>query len=230
MTDYTRYAVYFAPDADSALARFGAAWLGWDVEARAAVAHPDLTGLPRSVDEITSRPRKYGFHGTLKPPLVLAPGKSPGEFETAVAGLAGTLAPIAGIPFALRRLGSFLALVPARPSGALRDLAAACVQRLDAFRAPPSEAELAKRRQHTLSPRQAALLAQWGYPYVLDEFRFHLTLSGPLAEAEAEMISGVLARHLDPILAAPLPVREICLFGEALDGKFHLLRRFPLGG
>ncbi len=229
MTDYTRYAVYFAPTAHSALARFGAAWLGWDVAARSAVVHPDLPGLPKPVAEITARPRKYGFHGTLKPPMVLAPGRTRDDLETAIAALAATLAPIPGMPFTLRRLGSFLALVPAAPSDALRDLAAACVQRLDDFRAPPSEAELAKRRQQKLSPRQEALLAEWGYPYVLDEFHFHLTLSGPLVEAEAAAIATVLSAELDPILADPLPVREICLFGEAEYGMFHLLRRFPLG-
>lgn len=230
MTDYTRYAVYFAPPAQSPLDRFGAAWLGWDVEATAAVPHPDLTGLPKPVAEITQRPRKYGFHGTLKPPMVLARGHGPEAFETALADLAGTLAPIAGIPFALRRLGSFLALVPAEPSEALRDLAAACVQRLDSFRAAPTEAEMAKRRQQNLTPRQQELLAEWGYPYVLDEFRFHLTLSGPLADVEAEAILDVLRPHLTPIVADPVPIREICLFGEAENGNFHLLKRFPLGG
>ncbi|MBY8974811.1 DUF1045 domain-containing protein [Rhodobacteraceae bacterium NNCM2] len=231
MPEFTRYAIYYAPPEGSPLATFGAAWLGWDAAAGSEVVHPDLAGLPLSVGEITERPRKYGFHGTLKPPFHLAPGTSREGLEAAVEDLAASQ-PAFDVPrLALRRLGSFLALVPAAASEPLRDLAAACIQKLDSFRAPPSAVELEKRRKNPLSPRQEALLAEWGYPYVLDEFRFHLTLTGPLPEAEAEQIAKRLGPVLAEILAPPMPVRELCLFGEdAADGRFHILRRFPLTG
>ena len=76
MPVFTRFAVYYAPE-PGPLADFGAAWLGWDATAGSARAHPDIAGLPRPVAEITQTPRKYGFHGTVKPPFRLAPGSTP---------------------------------------------------------------------------------------------------------------------------------------------------------
>ena len=63
------------------------------------------------------------------------------------------------------------------PSAALQALADACVEQLDRFRAPPSDAELARRRRASLTPRQDAMLVRWGYPYVFDTWFFHMTLT-----------------------------------------------------
>ena len=72
--DFRRYAIYFAPRPRRALARFGAAWLGWDAEAGADRDGPELAGLPRPRAEIVATPRRYGFHATLKAPFRLARG------------------------------------------------------------------------------------------------------------------------------------------------------------
>ncbi|CAN0604442.1 unnamed protein product, partial [Ectocarpus sp. 12 AP-2014] len=66
MSMFQRYAVYYLPD-DADLAAFGAAWLGWDVEAGAMCPRPEIDSL----DEATATPQQYGFHGTLKPPFQL---------------------------------------------------------------------------------------------------------------------------------------------------------------
>ncbi|MEM8791909.1 MAG: DUF1045 domain-containing protein [Pseudomonadota bacterium] len=230
MTSHTRYAVYFAPERGSPLALFGAAWLGWDADAGCEVAHPPIPpGVPKTpVAEITATPRKYGFHGTLKPPFRLADSTTRAGLETAIAALAARK-PAFEIPaLRLARLGWFLALVPGEASAALADLAFDCVRMLDRFRAPLSAAELARRRAAHLTPREEELLARWGYPYVDDAFRFHLTLSGALVPDRLAKAEAALAPLVAPLCAAPLPVREICLFGEASDGHFHILRRFPL--
>src|SRR3546814_3179533 len=74
-------------------------------------------------------------------------------------------------PLRLVILDGFLALVPSGPSDALEALAAGCVQRFERFRAPPSALELARRRSNGLTPRQERNLKDWGYPYVLEDFR-----------------------------------------------------------
>lgn len=218
-----RYAVYYAPE-PGPFAAFGAAWLGWDAEAGRAVPHPDVPGL--DVAALTRTPRKYGFHGTLKPPF--RPTGDVSALPGAIDRLARTIPRFAAPPLRLSRIGPFLALVPSAPCPALEALAAACVRSLDAFRAPPAEAELAKRRAAGLSPRQEALLAAWGYPHVLDEFRFHLTLTGALDETACDAAEAALRPLVAPFCAAPMPVTAITLFGEAEDGRFHILRRFPL--
>lgn len=232
MSDYVRYAVYYAPPAGSALALFGAAWLGRDAETGAQCGPP--AGLGLSADRLaafTAAPARYGFHGTLKPPFALACGTDRAGLESALAALAADRVP-ATAPAGLRltEIGRFLALTPDPDDRAIRPLAAVAVERLDRFRAPPSDAELARRRSVQLSAPQEALLRRWGYPYVMEEFRFHLTLTGPLEPTDRAAAAAALAPLVAPFAQAPFRVDALCLFGDPGGGApFRLLRRFPLG-
>lgn len=228
MDGYDRYAVYVAPDADSPLGRFGNAWLGFEPRSGADLPRPALTGLTESdIRRATAAPARYGFHATLKPPFALAEGTDVAALDAAVAALAAGLAAVDIPALRLAHIGRFLALVPDRPVAALDALAAECVTVLDRFRAPESPDRVRQRRDG-LTDRQAALLAQWGYPYVLDEFRFHLTLSGPLAADGRASVAAALDKALGDILAAPLPVRDLALFGDPGGGPFRLVKRYPL--
>ncbi len=89
MTPFRRYALFWAPPRGSALARFGASWLGWDAEAGELVPHPEVPRLPLPVAEITATPRRYGFHGTLKPPFRLAEGANVAGLDAAAAAAGG---------------------------------------------------------------------------------------------------------------------------------------------
>lgn len=229
MDGFTRYAIYYAPPAGP-LADFGAAWLGWDPRSGRRVAHPSLPGLPSPVAEITATPHKYGFHGTLKPPFRLADGFDVAELHNAAEALASSLAPVLLDGLKLDRMGRFLALVPEGDTTQLALLAARVVEALDAFRATPEPEELERRRAAGLDDRQEALLTRWGYPYVMEEFRFHLTLSGSLPDETAAEVARRLRPVLDPLLPRPFRIRDICLFGEGQDGRFHHLHRYALSG
>ena len=215
-----RYAIYYAPP-PGAFAQAGAAWLGWDAATGQAVAQPDPGLAP-----VTVAPRKYGFHGTLKPPFRLAEGQSFAALQTAVAALATRLAPALLPGLRLRDLDGFLALTPEGDTRALQALAAEVVTTLEPFRAPLNPAEIAKRRPERLTLRQRALLDTYGYPFVLEEFRFHLTLSDRLPEPNP--LAAQAQAHFAPHLPRPFTVDALCLFGEAEDGRFHLLERHPL--
>ena len=221
---YSRFAIYFIPPKGQ-LADFGADWLGWDVVKGREAAQPDIIGLR----DITMTPMKYGFHGTLKPPFRLADGRTADQLHTAVAALAASHSPTTCERIALTTLGGFLALTPHGDASGLRRLADACVQDLDTFRAPATEAELTRRRAAGLSDQQEALLTLWGYPFVIEEFRFHLTLSGRLPVADIAHWSAIVERHLPP-LAAPFPIDQIALCGERSDGRFELIQRCALTG
>ena len=228
MTQYTRFAVYYAPPESSDLSRFGASWLGWDAASGQPVSHPVC---PVDVETVTRTPRKYGFHGTLSAPLRLSDGSSPESFGDAVAELAESVAPFRAAPLMLKQIGPFLALVPSEKSSELNALHARCVKDLIAFRTPPDAAELARRRANGLTPEQDALLLQWGYPYVLEEFRFHLTLSGRLDAETANAVRTVLTDFTAPFCVDPFDVSEIALYGErGQDGQFEIIRRYPLTG
>lgn len=227
MTGYTRYAIYYAPP-PGPLADFGAAWLGWDAGAGRAVPHPQIGGLPAPIAQITAAPRKYGFHGTIKAPFRLSPSSTEQALLEDVTALAARLAPVRCDGLELRRLGRFLALTPLGEAAALNDLAGQVVTGLDAHRAPLTEPERA-RRAGRLLPRQEANLDQWGYPFVLKDFRFHLTLTGRMDQSTCADVHSCLAPILTPLCPAPLVIDDLALFGEAPDGHFHLIQRLPLG-
>ncbi|MEM8849574.1 MAG: DUF1045 domain-containing protein [Pseudomonadota bacterium] len=209
---WKRYAIYWLPG--GSLGRVGADWLGWDVRAGrdASGAAPD-----------TERPRKYGFHATIKPPFRLADGMDEAGVTAASRGLAAGLAPAELGALAVTRLGRFLALTPDRNPASLAGIV---VAGLDRFRAPAPPEELARRRANGLSDTQEALLAAWGYPYVLEEFRMHLTLTGPDPADATE----ARARDAFAPLTGPHVLDTLSLVGEAADGRFHLIADLPLGG
>lgn len=229
MDDFRRFAIYYAPE-PGAFADFGAAWLGWDALRRVSALPPDVPGLPRPLAEITETPRKYGLHGTIKPPFRLAEAMRADDLHRAVGALCAGLAPVTLPGLGLHRLGGFLALTPRGDAAALGQLAGAAVTGLDRFRAAPTAAEIARRRPDRLTPPQRANLATWGYPYVLGEFRFHITLTGNLPGDEAAMVARALRPMIAPVLPAPFRVHSLCLFGEPADGRFHLIHRYPLTG
>jgi hypothetical protein len=221
---YTRFAIYDAP-IDDALADFGAAWLGWDVRTGRVTRQADVPCL----DDITMTPRKYGFHGTLKPPFRLADGHTLDELQARAADLAERCAPAQSGGLQLTTLGGFLALTPTGDLSGLERVASACVLDLDTFRAPATGAELARRRSAGLSLRQGALMLKWGYPYVMEEFRFHMTLSGRLAQADRTAWMNTARAHLPP-LADRYELGSIALCGERPDGRFELIQRYALTG
>lgn len=229
MTGYRRYAIYYAPR-DGAFADATAAWLGWDACKGRAAAHPALQGLPAAVADLTAAPRKYGFHGTIKAPFRLLPGIGQGDLEGEVKALAQHLPAVRMAGLTLQRLKGFLALLPEGDETELMALAADVVTRLDHLRAPLTEAEIARRRPERLTPRQRNLLDIWGYPHVMEEFRFHLTLSSDLSEGLAEQVAAVLRPWLEPVLPRPFVIEDLCLFGEDDGGRFHLISRHALAG
>ena len=221
---YARFAIYYVPP-EAPLAEFGASWLGWDVVTGRKVPQFDVPGL----HDITMTPRKYGFHGTLKPPFRLKDDQTLPALEKAVSDVADEVSPASCDGLTLTQLGRFLALTPFGPLDGLQHIAEACVRDLDGFRAPAGEAELARRRKAVLSTRQEALLAQWGYPYVFEEFRFHMTLSGGLPKEDLRGWKNALQGYL-PDLPAPFVVDQIALCGERQDGRFELIHRYTLTG
>ncbi|MCH2165636.1 MAG: DUF1045 domain-containing protein [Marinovum sp.] len=221
MENFTRFGIYCLPEGP--LAAFGARWLGWEIAtAQRLEQDPDITRW-------TQTPRKYGFHGTMKPPFRLAEGTTADALYAAAEQLAAGQKPVLVPGLKLARLGAFFALVPDGDATALGALTAACVTELDAFRAPPNEAELAKRRARKLTDRQEALLQTWGYPYVLDEFRFHLTLTGRVPPETCDTVKALIEAHLPP-LPRPFEINSIGLVGERPDGQFETIARLPLLG
>jgi hypothetical protein len=230
-----RFAIYLAPEPHEPLWRFGSSWLGYDAETRADVKHPVLPGLSaETIREATAHPRLYGLHVTLKAPFRLIEGLSIVELEHALDGLSRRHAAFGPVPLALeaRKAGEdqvFLCLAPAGTEPALHRLEADAVMALDRFRAPLSLAEIARRKPDRLNRKERGYLETYGYPHVLEGFRPHLSLTGPMA-ANAPLRAALAARlAADPALMR-LTCQSLLLFEQPEPGaRFHIRRRFPLG-
>jgi hypothetical protein len=222
-----RVALYWAPRPEDALHRLGSTWLGRDAETGMAIPQPALPGL--DIAEVTAEARVYGLHCTLKPPFRLA--TSWDAFRADAMALAARTRPFALGPLRLAEHHGFLALLESEKSREMQAFCDACVEALDAHRAAPTQEEIARRRPDRATERQREHIHRWGYPFVFDEWWFHVTLSRRLAAAEREVVQPALAAHLGDVPAAPRRVTELCLFTQAAPGApFLIAERLPLLG
>lgn len=219
-----RHAIYVAPAQGSELMRLANRWLGRNAYKDKPRPQPDVEGIA----DITAAPRRYGFHGTLVAPFRLHESRSVDELRSALSRFAvetGTL----DLPLRVGRLGPFFALVPREPSPALDALAENAVRRFHPFRAEPSDEEIARRKPASLTPRQRELLAHWHYPYVMDEFRYHMTLTGPVAESERDGVEEALNAHFPAATLETFVLDGIARYAEPKpDSNFRIRERFAL--
>jgi hypothetical protein len=176
-----RCAVYFVPDIHSAWWQAGSAWLGRCAATEEPMVQPSLACIsPQAQWALTAEPRRYGWHATLKAPFKIKPGENLKSVMSALQDLAQSLTAFDLPPLQVSTQGGFLALRPEGDVSQINCTAAACVKDLHRLAQPLSEADLARRRQAPLTPEQDRLMLAWGYPYVLEEFEFHLSLTHKL--------------------------------------------------
>ncbi|MFZ2100149.1 MAG: DUF1045 domain-containing protein [Oricola sp.] len=214
-----RYAIYFTPPRDNELTRAASAWLGRDAFSGLTLPHPERTGL--ALGELaffTAVPRRYGFHGTLKAPFRLADGVKESELLHLAEQFSREINPVV-IPRAIiSRIGGFFAIVPEDPSRALNELSDRVVAVFDKLRAPLTEKEFERRDPEKLSTSQLRNLQNWGYPYVFDDFRFHMTLTGHVEASDRPRVEAALDRHFHALLDDPLTIDHLAVFVERENG------------
>jgi putative phosphonate metabolism protein len=226
----TRYALYLVPRRDSLLWESACRWLGRDPETGSLLSQPPVPGYEaQRIRELTHSPRQYGFHATLKAPFKLAGGADEGQLMTQVAQLADTLPGFFLPALQVDKIGAFLALCPDGADARLPSLAQRGVTALDPLRAPLETTERARRHAAGLTAHQKELLERWGYPFVLDEYRFHMTLTQQLDDDDAELLRRWLQDWFAGALAADTNQAELAVFRQAHpEADFFLLRRFRL--
>jgi putative phosphonate metabolism protein len=213
-----RFAVYFTPPRDEPLTRLAAAWLGRDPFSGAPAQPPAVSALSQTeIAFHTAAPRRYGFHATLKAPFHLASTETEATLADGLDRFAAKAAPFS-VRLVIGRIDGFFALIPAGPAPLLNRLADDVVESFDRFRAPLSEAEIERRNPDALSAEEFRNLHRWGYPYVFDTFRFHMTLTGRVGVGEADRVRGALDEVFGPLISAPVAIDGLALFAEPEPG------------
>lgn len=230
MPQYPRYAIYFVPSVASALYRFGAELVGYDAYTGQPI--PFVGGIEAEIEgwkQLTADPRKYGFHATLKAPISLAPNRTENELTAAMHEFASTPRRIPVIAPTVRSISNFIAIVPDSLCPELQKFAEDCVIVFDSFRAPLTGADRERRNVSALTDRQVTYLDRWGYPYVLEEFRFHMTLAGSLPAERRETVAGILQKRFDTLELKSVPIDRLALMrqNDAASG-FTIIQHWPL--
>lgn len=230
MTGFPRYAIYFAAGADSALSRFGAELLGYDAYTGNELAFTaDALRVAPDWRDVSADPRKYGFHATLKAPMALTSGRTEAELMAACAAFACKERPLPVIRPIVDSISGFIAVIPAEPVEALQELAADCVRDFDSFRTELTAEDRARRRPEKLSERQRDYLDRWGYPYVMEEFRFHMTLTGRLDAERRGPILEMLRERFAALKIDALVIDRIALFRQHdARGRFRIVDEWAL--
>jgi putative phosphonate metabolism protein len=230
ITTYPRYAIYFVPEPGSELDRFGAGLLGYDAFSGDDLPFPDdVTQMVPDWRELTRDPRKYGFHATLKAPLSLAEGKTEADILAACQSFAAKSRRVPVIWPIVSSISGFIAVVPAEPAPELERLAADCTIEFDSFRAPLARQDRARRNPAALTSRQREHLDRWGYPFVMEDFSFHMTLTGRLQNERREPILSMLWKRFDAIGLDALSIDRLAVFRqESADLRFRILGHWKL--
>ncbi len=226
-----RYAIYYTPPPFSALARFGAGVIGYDCFDAVEIPYARLDGIdPNVLKLMTVEPRRYGFHATIAAPFQLK-GFSEDDFIAAASAYATKTAPIPIGRLAVGAIGMFVALLPTEENPKVLQFAAGCVEAFDSCRAPLSAADRERRLKSGLTARQVELLDRWGYPYVHEQYRFHMTLTGALPENLRGDFRHALAEAYAPQSGDTFELDAISVMRQDDAGaRFRVLRRCRLRG
>src|SRR5471032_2375452 len=198
-----RYAIYFCPSSDSALGRLGRDWLASSTDA------PELPGISAERrNALLVKVRRYGWHATIRAPFTPMGNVTYADVRRAITSVAHARASFE-LPLHIHRLAGFLALRPCIDGIAPRQLAATCLKSLLPLCAPLSN-EVLDRRSVVLDADEVTLLQDYGYPYVLDRYRFHLTLSAPATESEEHAMRQWLAPRVAELPSMQVDALSIC--------------------
>jgi len=211
---FARYAIFWLPARESPLAEFGSEWFGICPE-QGEISRPASFGLPEALTaEATRRPRRYALHGTIVAPFRPAGGVTCEALADALRAFCARRTARKTGPLRLTRLSRHLALIPEGGTARLDWLAAEAVTHFNAFRAPLTQDDLVRYPAEQHSERQRKFVRDFGYPYVLSDFQFHITLAGPLAPEPLDQVEAALVPRLEPLTGAPLEIDSLCLLGE----------------
>ena len=236
MTNYKRVAIYFLPKKNSSLENFGKNLLGRDINKKKKIS---LTRRQKyfinrgfmyfdELKDYCEQPAKYGFHATLKAPFRLKRNVKTKNFYDVISHIAAQHSrfKIKGLKIVYSKKFTFI--TSRKPNKLLINLENDLVKHLDTFRAELNKTEIKKRIPDSLTFKQNKYLKEWGYPFVLDQFKFHMTLMNQNNNKLSNKQKLELEKLIYKISNNLLEFNEISLLGENKNGYFEEIKRFKL--
>ncbi|MEO1323827.1 MAG: DUF1045 domain-containing protein [Pseudomonadota bacterium] len=231
MTTSPRYAIYYAPSDETLLWKTGSEWLGRDAYSGNRVERREFPGTKdEDIDRLTSSASHYGFHATMKAPFVLKEGSTEDQLLKYLKSFSRKQSSFEA-KLSVRPLGQFLALRLVSGVEQMRLLHEDCVKKFDKFRAPLTMEDIERRRKANLSPDQDARMLEWGYPYIFDDFRWHMTLSNRiLSDSTRDKVLGQLQDLFKDVVSKPIRIDGVAVYRQVdRNAPFNIIGRaaFP---
>ena len=236
MTNYKRVAIYFLPKKNSSLENFGKNLLGRDINKKKKIS---LTRRQKyfisrgftffdELKDYCEQPAKYGFHATLKAPFRLKRNVKTKNFYDVISHIAAQHSrfKIQGLKIVYSKKFTFI--TSRKPNKLLINLENDLVKHLDTFRAELNKKEIKKRIPDSLTFKQNKYLKEWGYPFVFDQFKFHMTLMNQNNNKLSNKQKLELEKLIYKISNNVIEFNEISLLGENKNGHFEEIKRFKL--
>jgi hypothetical protein len=236
MKKYSRYAIYYAPPKESSLEEFGRYWFGWDplnaklINNKRRINYLNRFGIKNliNIDKNVLIAKKYGFHGTLIPPFKLNKNYSTNTLFKKTEEIAKKLKKFKFYKFKLKKINNFYAFVQNKKNNNINKLSNRLVRELFKFRSPLTKKEIDRRNPSKLSKLQLNILYKWGYPYLMSEFNFHMTLASEVTGNKLYLELKKIERNKEIILNEINNFDKIYIFGENQKGMFENLENFSL--
>ena len=236
MTNYKRVAIYFLPKKNSSLENFGKNLLGRDINKKKKIS---LTRRQKyfinrgftyfdELKDYCEEPAKYGFHATLKAPFRLKRNVKTKNFYDVISHIAAQHSrfKIKGLKIVYSK--KFTLITSRKPNKLLINLENDLVKHLDTFRAELNKTDIKKRIPDSLTIKQNKYLKEWGYPFVFDQFKFHMTLMNQNNNKLSNKQKLELEKLIYKISNNVIEFNEISLLGENKNGHFEEIKRFKL--
>jgi len=231
MKKYSRYAIYYAPPKESNLEEFGRYWFGWDpinaksINNKQRINYLNGFGIKnlKNIDKNVLIAKKYGFHGTLIPPFKLNKNYSTNTLFKKTEEIAKKLKKFKFYKFKLKKINNFYAFVQNKKNNNINKLSNRLVRELFKFRSPLTKKEIDRRNPSKLSKLQLNILYKWGYPYLMSEFNFHMTLASEVTGNKLYLELKKIERNKEIILNEINNFDKIYIFGENQKGMFENL-------
>lgn len=212
-----RHAIFFAPADDSPLGIYGATVLRRRATDPGEWTNPqipvnfDNTAVWRACVET---PARYGFHATLQAPFELHPAYTYQTLLDELEVFCSQQQPLLLTELAPRRTRRFDALAFDTQPLEVKEFASTCVQRFNKYCAPLHPQDIVRRQKKALSPTQLSNLEQYGYPYIFDDFNFHMTLSGTMPDDDNGHLQWLRVLFDEMVTETPL-LDRLCVFYQA---------------
>lgn len=208
-----RYIISFAPKSTSMFWKLGALWFGYDASRNAYTKNTLVPGMPKEHhDAAVTTARRSGFNIILTGPFQLTAGMPEELLKTTISLYCQSLSTLQTGPLSIIETAHKLSISAQEISPQVQKLADDIVLEFNAFRLPANPLPEDSPIRAALTPGQLKNLIEWGQPYIFEELKFQIPLTGRLPEKMSGPLKSFLEGRFIECLKTGFEIDNLSLF------------------